>query len=137
MIPQACLSIDLQSKLQCRESQDTDSTCSHVPPKSEEVSILKSRKSRRRKNAQKNAAEDKVKEQNKLIPGWSNDNNKKSNKKKSPVLPHTSRCGLNYILQAVVLHHGNTAQSGHYTSLIRNDNDRQGTQVGCKHFFLI
>ena len=129
-MPACCLSKDLQTKLESqlhqsktsssRTSESTNVGSNGAGQESSEQEVpnpSKSRRARRKKNAAKNAAIT----QDRYIPGFTSrpqsDENESSEATQS--IPDDDVVGLNYTLRAVVLHHGNSAHSGHYTCLAR------------------
>lgn len=142
VIPPSCISTDLLSKLNA-SAQKRNAQRSKIYPQ-QDVTMSEeaqdkihddepkapkiSRKARRKKNAEKAVTPGKI------VPGMV-----PKQVQPRPVVPvvqtpsaSVNSVDLRYTLQAVVLHHGDTANSGHYTTLVRR---RSGSVTSCEYFW--
>jgi hypothetical protein len=156
-IPTSCLSKDLQSKLQTKANKVYINTKQLNTPSTSDITYTattphtpvddggqstpsKSRKSRRKKNAAAAAAAvanaAAVTSPAKHVPGMPPRPPPASNSPiplsldDAPVGGGGGQEGLRYRLQSVVLHHGTSAHSGHYTCLVRRRVARAAAGAG-------
>lgn len=125
-IPSTCLSQDLQSKLRSKATQQ-HATVNNIPVSVPIETVTKpltknqKAKARRKKNAEmNNPTSNSSASSVQHIPGLAVKPPLTITPTEKHPSPLVSTClDVQYLLQSVVLHHGTSAHSGHYTCLVR------------------